>query len=74
MRARVLHSVLVTLEWRLLAFAITNLFLWATTGELWQATVMALGLHGILLVVHFVWYFFRFGQYRSAETAASVSE
>ncbi len=59
MKQKILHSVYVSLEWRAYAFVITDLFLWATTGHLWQATLSAFGLQIILLISHFVWYYFR---------------
>ncbi len=59
MREKILNSILVSLEWRLYAFIITGLFLWATTGHLAFAAVQALGLHIMLFVGHTVWYYFR---------------
>ena len=59
MKQRLLKSAAVSLEWRAVAFVITNLFFWATTGHFWQATILALELQLILLVVHFGWFFLR---------------
>ncbi len=59
MREKMLHSFKVSLEWRVIAFVITNIFLWATSHEFWQATGLALGLQLILLVVSFFWFYFR---------------
>jgi hypothetical protein len=59
MKQRLMKSLKVSIEWRVIAFIITNLFLWATTGSLWQATLLALSLQGILFVTHFIWYFVR---------------
>lgn len=59
MKQRLMKSLMVSIEWRFFAFIITNVFLWAVTGELWQATVLALALQAVLFVAHFVWYFLR---------------
>ena len=59
MKERLIKSAAVSLEWRAIAFVITELFFWATTGELWKATALALALQAILFVVHFVWFYFR---------------
>lgn len=59
MKQRLMNSLAVSLEWRLIAFVITELFFFATTGEFWQATLLAIELQLILLVVHFFWYFLR---------------
>lgn len=56
---RIYESLMFSLEWRLYAFVITSLFLWATTGELVFAAVQALGLQVILLIGHTTWYYFR---------------
>lgn len=54
-----MKSFAVSIEWRLIAFLITEVFFWASTGQFWQATVMALTLQLILFVAHFGWFFFR---------------
>ncbi len=59
MKQRLLKSAAVSLEWRLIAFIITELFFWATTGHFWQATILAVQLQLILLVAHFGWFFVR---------------
>lgn len=59
MKQRLIKSALVSLEWRAVAFVITELFFIATSGEIWHATLMAVGLQLILLVTHFGWYFVR---------------
>ena len=59
MTTKIAHSFLVSLEWRIIAFFITEVFLWATTGHFWQATVLALLLQLILFVAYTFWYFFR---------------
>lgn len=59
MKQRLMKSLMVSLEWRAIAFFITNLFLWMMTGAFWQATAMALILQLILFVAHFGWYFVR---------------
>jgi hypothetical protein len=59
MKERLIKSAAVSLEWRGIAFVITELFFWATTGELWKATTLAIALQAILFVVHFVWFYFR---------------
>lgn len=62
MVARMWQSLLFSLEWRIYAFAITTLFLWASTGTLVFALGNALGLQIILLFAHSTWYYFRSGQ------------
>lgn len=59
MKQRLMKSLMVSVEWRIIAFIITNLFLWAVTGAFWQATIMAFGLQLLLFFVHFGWYFLR---------------
>lgn len=59
MKQRLMKSMMVSLEWRGIAFIITNLFFWATTGDFWHATTLALALQLILFVAHFGWYFVR---------------
>jgi hypothetical protein len=59
MKERLMKSLAVSVEWRIIAFLITNIFLWLVTGEFWQSTVMALGLQAVLFFAHFGWYFIR---------------
>jgi hypothetical protein len=59
MKQRLIKSAMVSLEWRAVAFLITELFFWATSGEFWHATLLALTLQVILLVTHFGWYYVR---------------
>lgn len=59
MKGRVLRSVLISLEWRVFAFIITNIFLWITTGEFWTAAGLALMLQLILFVAYVIWHYFR---------------
>ena len=59
MRRRIIHSLLVSLEWRFFAFIITNIFFWVTTGEFWKAAGLALALQLILFVSYVVWHLFR---------------
>lgn len=59
MREKIVHSFLVSLEWRAIAFFITGTFLWITTGHFWTATGMALALQVILFFAYVLWYFFR---------------
>ncbi len=63
MREHFIASFKVSLEWRIIAFVITNLYLWITTGSFWEATATALVLQAILFVVHFVWVLWRYGKY-----------
>lgn len=56
---RFLHSMLISLEWRLWAFIITTAFLWVTTGELGFAALQAIGLQIILFAGHAIWYYWR---------------
>lgn len=69
MKQKLLHSLYVSLEWRAIAFVVTNLFLWATTGDFWHATALALILQAVLFVVHFGWYFLRQENRNVAHTA-----
>ena len=48
-----------SLEWRVYAYIITILFLWATTGRLAFSAVQALGLQVVLLIGNTTWYYFR---------------
>lgn len=57
MASRFLHSLYASIEWRIIAFLITNVFFWITTGSLVKATGLALALHLILFVAHTFWYF-----------------
>jgi hypothetical protein len=59
MKGRVMRSVMVSLEWRVFAFIITNIFLWITTGEFWTAAGLALTLQIILFVAYVIWHFLR---------------
>lgn len=56
---KIWSSVLFSLEWRIYAFAITSLFLWATTGHLASAAAQALGLQIVLFIGQTIWYYFR---------------
>jgi len=59
MANKIVHSFMVSIEWRLIAFFITEVFLWATTGHFWKATVLAFALQVILFFSYTIWYFFR---------------
>ena len=59
MRRRIIHSLLVSLEWRFFAFIITNIFFWVTTGEFWKAAGLALALQLILFVSYVLWHLLR---------------
>lgn len=59
MREKFLHSLYASLEWRLVAYVITNAFLWLTTGSFWKAAGLALILQAILFVAYTLWYFVR---------------
>lgn len=59
MKQRLLHSLYVSIEWRIVAFLITNAFLYLATGKFFESTMMALGLQAILFLAHFIWYFAR---------------
>jgi hypothetical protein len=59
MKEKLFHSIMFSLEWRLYAYAITILFLWATTGHLAFAAIQALGLQIFLLIGNTIWYYFR---------------
>ncbi len=65
MREKIVHSLLISLEWRLIAFVITNAFLWITTGHFWKAAGLALLLQLVLLAAHLVWHFLRFEMHLS---------
>ncbi len=60
MQQKFLHALYASLEWRAIAFVITNIFFWFTTESWWQATGLALLLQGILFVVYTLWHFARF--------------
>jgi hypothetical protein len=59
MRAKLVHAFLVSLEWRIIAFCITNVFFWVTTGEFWKAAGLAFILQTILFTAQIIWQFFR---------------
>lgn len=59
MREKLVHSLYASIEWRLIAFVVTNLFLWATTGSFWKAAGLAVLLQVILFFIHTFWYFVR---------------
>ncbi|MFQ5540703.1 MAG: hypothetical protein ACE5F4_00400 [Candidatus Paceibacteria bacterium] len=59
MREKVIHSIFASFEWRVIAFIITNIFFWVTTGSFWTATGLALILQSILFVAHTLWFFLR---------------
>ena len=59
MKQRLLQSAAASLEYRAIAFVITNAFFWITTGDFWQATILALELQLILLIAHFAWFYVR---------------
>lgn len=59
MRKKFLHSLQASLEWRLVAFIITNIFFWITTGQFLEAAGLALTLQLILFVAYVTWHFFR---------------
>jgi len=59
MRSKILHSLYASLEWRIIAFVITNIFFWFTTESFWHATGLALALQTILFIVHTIWFFLR---------------
>lgn len=59
MREKMWRSLVVSIEWRIFAFIITNIFLWITTGEFWTAAGLALALQAILFVAYVIWHYFR---------------
>lgn len=59
MREKVFHSLFASLEWRVIAFIITNIFFWITTDSFWTATGLALILQSILFIAHTTWFFLR---------------
>ena len=59
MRRQFVHSLLVSIEWRAIAFVITNIFFWVTTGEFWKAAGLALILQLILFVAYVIWHLLR---------------
>lgn len=63
MREHIIFSLKTSLEWRIIAFLITNIFFWVTTHEFWKATALAFELQAILLVVNFFWFFFKRDRY-----------
>ena len=59
MKQKIFNSIMFSLEWRLYAFVITSLFLWATTGHFAVAVTQAMGLQVVLLIGNTIWYYFR---------------
>jgi len=59
MKDRIVRSLMVSLEWRVVAFVITNAFLWITTGHFWTAVGWAFLLQLILFVAYIIWHYFR---------------
>lgn len=60
MQGKFLHALSVSVEWRVVAFVITNVFFLFTTRSFWEATGLALLLQAILFVTYTLWYFIRF--------------
>jgi hypothetical protein len=60
-RKKLLHSLTASIEWRILAFLITGLFLWVTVGSFWKAAQTAFILQLILLTGHTAWLYYRSG-------------
>jgi len=58
-RKKILHTILISLEWRIIAFVITNIFFWFTTGHFWTAAGFAFMLQIILFLAYLTWYFLR---------------
>ncbi len=59
MREKFFHSLYSSLEWRVYAFFITNIFFWFTTHSFWKATGLALLLQIILFLFYTLWHFVR---------------
>lgn len=59
MGQKLLNSLYASLEWRLIAFVITNIFFWFTTSSFWHAAGLAFVLQVVLFFVHTAWYFVR---------------
>lgn len=59
MREKFMHTLLVSLEWRVIALVITNIFFWITTRHFWTAAGLALLLQFILFVSYLIWHFVR---------------
>lgn len=59
MGQKLLNAFYASLEWRIIAFFISNIFFWFTTHSFWQAAGLALVLQAVLFVVHTFWYFVR---------------
>lgn len=59
MREKFIHALSVSIEWRVLAFIVTNIFFLFTMHSFWEATGLALLLQGILFAAHTLWYFTR---------------
>ena len=60
MREKLIHSFYASLEWRAIAFVVTNLFFWVQTGSLAKATGLALLLQIILFTIQILWHFVRY--------------
>ena len=59
MREKLIHSFYASLEWRAIAFVITNLFFLVQTGSLVKATGLALLLQIALFAAQILWHFVR---------------
>lgn len=59
MYSKLVRSIRVSLEWRVFAFIITNIFFWVTTGHFWEAAGLALTLQIILFAAYVLWHLVR---------------
>lgn len=59
MRKKIIRSLRASIEWRIFAFVITNIFFWVTTGHFWQAAGLALTLQIILFLAYVIWHLVR---------------
>ena len=59
MLKKVLRSFYISLEWRILAFIITNAFFWITTRHFWTAAGLTVLLQSVLFVSYTIWHLFR---------------
>lgn len=60
MREKIIHSLYASLEWRAIAFIITNIFFYFTTNSFWKAAGLALILQLVLFLSQTLWHFIRY--------------
>jgi hypothetical protein len=59
MREKIVRTFMKSLEWRVIALVVTNIFFWITTRHFWTAAGLAFLLQVILFACYLVWHFMR---------------